>query len=374
MKSIAIALTLTCLAAADVRADANDIVKALDTPLAKLSIAEQELPAALAEMGRQAGITITLDEASAELLPWGKQTRIKQMVVQNSTLREVLPQVLGALGMRFDIRDNDILVLAGEPLKRINRRATWHDLRLLRELNETEFSMAAIANIKIQYRLTSKIDAPGLLHAQLAKSGQGTIAQILEVATASLGWVWFPNGDHVAIRTMEAQIANRLSRRVTFRYENQPLSKILVDLADRAETAIDFEPGMMLKLPSHIAQGTTVSLNQSSIRQAFELLQAETGIRYEIRREVIWVGLSDEAREAAAGGDGSAARRAGGYVAKITIPASDGTYSFDMLIRAEDLPDDILEYRRQLIEDYIQKVRADMAPNDTKHSPGGAGH
>ncbi|HWL95546.1 MAG TPA: hypothetical protein VNT79_18655 [Phycisphaerae bacterium] len=350
-----------------------DVAKALDQPLARISIAEQELPAALAEMGRQAGVEIVLDDASAALLPWGSQTKVKQVVVQNAALREILPQILGALGMRYEIREDKVVVLAGDPLKRINRRATWDDLKLLRELNETSYTPANFENVRLQYRLTSKIDAPGLLHAQLAKSGQGTVAQILEVATGSLGWVWFPNGDHVAIRTMEAQIANRMARRVTIKYANEPLSKILIDLADRAETAIDFEPGMMLKLPPNIADGTSVILNQSSIRQAFELLQAETGIRYEIRRTGIWVGLSDEMREAVATADGSAPRRAGGYVAKITIPGGDGSYSFDMLLRAEELPDDVLEYRRQIIEEYIEKVRAEMGPDNAKHSPGGAG-
>ncbi len=355
-------------------ANGADVARALDQPLAKLSIAEQELPAALAEMGRQAGVTITVDEASADLLPWGRQTKVKQIVVENSTLRDVLPQVLGALGMRFEIRPNDVLVTAGEPLKRINRRGTWDDLKLLRELSETEYTPENFEKVKIQYRISSKVDAPALLHGQLVKSGRGSIAQILEVATASLGWVWFPNGDHVAIRTMEAQIANRMSRRVTYRFESEPLARILIDLADRAETAIDFEPGMMLKLPATVAQGTSLMLNQSSIRQAFELLQAETGIKYEIRRNGIYVGLSDNIHGQAAGGDPTAARGSGGaYVGKISIASSDGKYSYDFLLRADELPDDILEYRRQIIEEYIQKMRADMAPNDAIHSPGGAG-
>lgn len=373
---ISIACVASLFATGGLYAEAGgaDVAKALDQPLAKLTIAEQEFPAALAEMGRQAGVTITVDEASADLLPWGRQTKVKQIVVENAALRDVLPQVLGALGMRYEIRESDVFVTAGEPLKRINRRATWDDLKLLRELNETEYSIESLAGIKIQYRISAKVDAPALLSAQLAKSGRGTIAQILEVATASLGWVWFPNGDHVAIRTMEAQIANRMSRRVTYRYSGEPLSRILVDLADRAETAIDFEPGMMLKLPPTVAQSTSLVLNASSVRQAFELLQAETGIKYEIRRNGIWVGLSDALRDATASSTGGAGRASGStYVGKISIASADGKYSYDFLLRADDLPDDILEYRRQIIEEYIQKMRADMSPNEAIHSPGGAG-
>lgn len=347
-----------------------DVAKRLDQRLPRISIAEQEMPAALESLGRQAGIAITVDEDSVDLLPWGAHTKLKTLTVENASLREVLPQLLGALGMTYDIRDSGVHVVAGEPLKRINRRATWDDLKLLREANETEYSPESMAAFKLQYRITAKVDAPGLLQAQLAKAGRGSVAQILETATGALGWVWFPNGDHIAIRTSEAQIANRMAKRVTIKYANEPLSKILVNLAERAETAISFEPGMMSKLPPHVAQSTSLILNQSSIRQAFELLSAETGIEYEIRRTGIYVGLSQQAPVV---GGIPAPRPSGGYVAKISVPSADGSFSYEFLIRAEELPEDILDSRRQMLEEYIQKMRAELAPNESNHSPGGAG-
>ncbi|MBX3395110.1 MAG: hypothetical protein KF841_07045 [Phycisphaerae bacterium] len=354
-----------------------DIARALDQTLPQITISDQELPDALDALGRQAAITMTLDENSADLLPWGRRTRLKTLTVQNKSLREVLPQILGVLGMVYEIRENDLLVVAGEPLKRINRRATWDDLKLLRELNETEFSVENMEKFRIQYRITAKLDAPGLLNAQLLKAGRGSIAQNLETATGALGWVWFPNGDHIAIRTSEAQIANRLSRRITVRYANEPLTKIIVDLGDRAETFISFDPGLLLRLPPRVAQGTTLNLERTSIRQALELLVAETGIKYEIRRTGIHISASDTAAGAALGDSASAGeparRAASSYVGKISIPSGDGTYSYEFLLRADELPDDILEYRRQLLEAYIQKIRADMAPVEGDNSPGGAG-
>lgn len=350
-----------------------DIAKALDQKLARISITEQEMPAALAALGQQAGILIEVDEVSVDLLPWGRQTKLKNLTVENATLRDVLPQVLGALGMTYEIRDSGVFVVASEPLKRINRRATWDDIKLLRELNEMDYTPENFLSFKLQYRITSKVDAPGLLQVQLAKAGRGTVAQILETASGALGWVWFPNGDHIAIRTQEAQIANRMARRVTIKYGNEALSRILVDLADKAETAISFEPGMMLKLPQNVAQKTSLLLNQSSIRQAFELLAAETGIKYEIRRTGIYVGLSEQILSSDSSDPSGQRRAASSYVGKISVPSSDGSYAYDFLIRSDELPEDILEYRRQILEEYIQKMRADMAPNEANHSPGGAG-
>ncbi|MCA9257355.1 MAG: hypothetical protein KDA33_17030, partial [Phycisphaerales bacterium] len=196
------------------------------------------------------------------------------------------------------------------------------------------------------------------LAEQMAKSSGGTVAMVLEDAAAALGWVWFPNEDHIVIRTVQAQTANYMSRRVTVQYTNEPLADILLDLANRAETPINFEPGMMLKLPSETARHTSLALRNNSIRQGFELLSAHTGIRYSIQRGGINVSLSDVITRAS--GPTVPISLRSPYVGKITVPGPDKSYAFDILLREDDLPQDILDYRRQLIEEYIEKMRAEL--------------
>lgn len=343
-----------------------DVARALDQPLETLTIHEAEVPAALARLGEQAGIRISIDDASAELLPWGRQTRLKKMTAENASLREVLPQVLGALGMTYEIQDNSLIVVASPPLKRLIRRATWDDLKLLRRCHELPYTPENFATLEMQYRITSKVDAPKMLRDQLAKAPCGSVAEMLETATGALGWVWLPEGDHIVIRTVQAQIANAMARRLTVRYANVPLSRILVDLARRADTPINFEPGMMLRLPPATRRSYTLLLQRTSIRQAFELISAETGLKYEIRRDGIHVGLS----EGAPTPDGSPPLRRGSpYVAKISVPGAAGGYTFEILLREEELPEDILEYRRQIKEEYFQKMRADLSPDNSIRPP-----
>ncbi|MFQ5411124.1 MAG: hypothetical protein ACE5EC_02465 [Phycisphaerae bacterium] len=369
-----LARTIPCIVSmwltlgAPVRAQSPDAVpidaaRALDLPLAHLTIQAEEVPAALARIGEQVGIAITLDDASADLLPWGPQTRLKEMTVENASLREVLPPVLGALGMTYEIRDDGLFVVATAPLKRLARRATWDDLRLLRRCHELPYTPENFSALELQYRITSKVDAPKMLRTQLAKAPCGSVAEMLESATGALGWVWFPNGDNIVIRTVQAQIANAMARRITTRYTHVPLSRILAELAEKADTPINFEPGMMLRLPPITRESYSLLLRRTSIRQAFELISAETGIEYDIRRDGIHVGLSEQVGQA----EGRPATRRGSpYVAKISVPGGGGRYTFEILLREEELPEDILEYRRQIKEEYFQKMRADLSPDHTR--------
>ena len=335
------------------------VARAIDQRFEKIDIHGRSVVDALIDLGSRAGITITVDEQAIELLPWGRDTRLSDLRIENATLREALQEILGYIGMEYAERGGEIVVRASGPLERINRRATWEDLELLRRCNTTEYSPEAFAAFRLQYRISSKVDAPALLSGQLAKAGRGTVAQMLEVAAGSLGWTWFPNKDHLVIMTNQAQIAHRLARRFTYRYSNQPLSHILADLAKRANVALNLEPGMMRKLPPSIAQSSNLVLQQASIRQALEILCAETGLKYSMERDGLSVGLAEDASDASAGG---AARRSP-YVCKISVPSKDGSFAYEFLVRESELPDDILEYRRQIVEATIEKMRAEMAPD-----------
>jgi hypothetical protein len=221
----------------------------LDQKVEQLNISGAEIADALSDIGKQVGISITLDERALDLLPWGKQTKLSEISVSNASLREILPQILGPLGMTWESRDGGIVVVPTDPIKRLNRRSTWDDLKLLKRTTDQEYTPENLASYKVQFRITSKVDAAKMLEHQLSRSGRGTVAEMLETATGALGWIWFPEDDHIVIRTGQAQVANLLSRRVTARYANVPLSQILTDLTDKADVALSMEPGMMTKLP-----------------------------------------------------------------------------------------------------------------------------
>ena len=353
------------------RTETVDIGRAMDRKLEKVTISSKELPDALAEIGKLVGAKIQVDEAAADLLPWGRQTKLADVTITHASLREALPEILGPLGMAYELRDGVVVVVATKPLKRINRRATWDELKLLQKCRETVYTPEALAELRIQYRITGKVDAPELMKKQLEQASRGTIAQILELATGSLGWVWFPDEDRIVIRTAEAQMANQLSRRVTLHYEKVPLSRILLALADKAEVPSLLEPGVMLKLPPATAQNFTLLVENTSIRQALNLISAETGLKYEMRRDVLYIGLADDYQPPGATSTVAAPRRSN-YVGRISVPSEDGSYTYDFLVREDELPDDVLDYRRQIIQQYIEKMRRDMAREEAPPSASGS--
>lgn len=362
--SLCILLTINAPAKAQVDAGSADVSQALDQPISSFQTGESPVADALAALGQAVHVTITVDPESLDLLPWGANTKLKALNVQDATLRTILPQILEPLGLAYSVQDSGILVTASEPLKRINRRATWEDLKTLQRANTTAWSPEAMEGFIVRYRITSKVDAPALLAEQMAKSAGGSVATVLEDAAASLGWVWFPNDDQIVIRTMQAQTANYMARRVTVQYNNEPLADILLDLANRADTPINFEPGMMLKLPPETARHTSLALRNNSIRQGFELLSAHTGIRYSIQRGGINVSLSDVISRSSSHSMPISLRSP--YVGKISVPGSDKSYQFDILLREDDLPQDILDYRKQLIQEYIEKMRAEMGAAESE--------
>ena len=343
----------------------DSAAQAFDRRVEQLSIQAKPVVEVLAELGKRAGVPISVDDKAVELLPWGRETKLRDLTISNATIREALDQVIGALGLEYIERDGEVVVVASRPLERMNRRATWEDLTLLRRCNETPYSPEAFKQFQLQYRITSKVDAPALLAGQLGRAGRGSVAQMLEVAAGSLGWTWFPDRDHLVIMTNQAQIAHRLARRITCRYLNQPLTHIVTDLARRADVPLMLEPGMMTQLPPSVAQSSNLVLQHSSIRQAFEVLCAETGMKYQMRRDGLFVGLADKTATAPAG----QARRSP-YVCKISVPSKDGSFAYEFLVREDELPADIVAYRRQIIEATIEKMRSEMAPDASIKSGG----
>src|SRR5207247_616752 len=119
------------------------------------------------------------------------------------------------------------------------------DLDLLYKLSTMPFSMEEFEKLKVQYRIgaKTKTDGPAVLAAQLERSGQGTMAEMLETATAALGWGWLPEDDHVVIITRETAVARNLATRVTGQYADRNLGQILFELAREADVPIFLQPG-----------------------------------------------------------------------------------------------------------------------------------
>jgi len=336
--------------------------EALDRPLPDINLQAQSLGSVLEALSHKAGVRFEIDDDTYATLPWGRETRLASLkVTRGASLRSTLDELLKPLGLVYSVGDKAVRIDPSAPLSRMNRRSTWNDLHFLNWLDTTPCTAENLAKTKIQYRITTKVNGPQLLRDQIKRAGDGTISQMLEAATKALGWTWFPDEDHVVILSAQAHIAHNLSRTVTARYNQMGLSHILLDLADKADVPLFLEPGLMLKLPPNVANSYTLLVQQFTVRDALEMICAETGLTYKILRDGISISMSPNAPGSPAAGR----TRGDPYVARIVVPARNGGYNYEFVIRESEMPQDVLEYRGQMIDEMIEKMRQDMAPTAT---------
>ncbi len=343
-------------------------LEVLDRSVGELTLEAQSLASVLETLAQRAGTRFEIDDDTYATLPWGRETRLSSLrLTGGATLRKALDELLRPLGLVYRVGERSIMIESSPPLARMNRRATWDDLHFLEMLETMPFSSSNLQKIKFQYRITTKVNAPELLANQLKRAGDGSISEILTVATNALGWTWFPDKDHVVILSAQAHIAHNLARTITARYNQMGLSHILLDLAQKADVPLFLESGLMLKLPPHVANSYTLLLQQTTVRDALELICAETGLQYKILRDGVAISMGE-----APGNAAGQRPRGDPYAARILVPAKNGAYSYEFLIRESEIPSDVREYRQQMIDEMIERMRQDMAPAPPRDAGGTA--
>ncbi len=335
----------------------DDVGRSLDKPIAELILDDLALPKAMDRMAAETGVSISIDPRALDRLPWGAQTRLSRLSLHDTTLREALPDILAPLGMRYEVRDAELRILAGPSLSRLTRRATWDELRLLAELSRTPFTPEAFDLFEIQYRITAKVDAPALLLKQLESVGHGNIASVLEPATGSLCWTWLVEEDHIVIITRQAAIARAMARRMTGRYERRHLGEILFELGREADVHVHLKPGTFKQLLPAAVQHYSLFLTNVSIRQALDYIAADTGLAYRIESDGVHVGPADNINELSL----TKAINADPYIAKLSVPLGLEGYSFEFLVRESELPDDVRTKRREAIARFVDQLRREAA-------------
>jgi len=117
----------------------------------------------------------------------------------------------------------------------------------------------------------------------------------------------------------------------------------------------------MLKLPSS-AQSYSLSIQSSSVRQALELIAADVGLTYDVHDDGVAIKVAETSQ--------SSPSSRGPYAVKISIPSKDNTFSYDLLIREDELPPEFMEHSHEIKERAIKSLMEELAP-DPKIRSGG---
>lgn len=343
----------------------DDIAQRLDAVIVNFAMESSPVSDVIQRLSDISGVPIRIKKDVLPQLPWGAKTKVSTISVSNSSLRDTLTQLLSPLGLQYKVTDDGVMVSLVPALDRMENRATWNDLKFLQKLMTTPFSPDALDEFKIQYRFTAKVDGPALLEDQLTRSGKGSVAQMLETATASLGWAWVPEDDHIVIITKQASIARNLSAKVTGHYEDRRLGDILFELGREGDVHIHLQPGTFKVLSESVVEHYSLRFENASIRQALDFIVADTGLAYKIENDGVHIGPAPDIakRDLGAAGDGDP------YVAKLSIPVKDGAFSYEFLVRESDLPGDVISIRNRAIKDFIREARRNAPASQPASQP-----
>lgn len=339
------------------------IEQVLDTKI-DFDIDDQNILVAFAELTKRTGIRFVIDQDVLDRLPYGEQTKLKAKI-RDATLRESLKGLLSPIGLAYEVRENEVGILATAPLRRIVRRATWDELDTLRRLSDTPWSEEVLKSLNIQYQDAGMEDQVSgqTLHAAAARVGAGTALDVLNVACNQLGWTWFPWNDRVVVLSKRRQLERQLGKKITAKFFRVPISDVLLDLGREAGVLVKLDPGAISSLPPHLAQTFTLTVENSSLRQAFEVVSGTTGLGFSIDQDGVRFSASQMRPEslASGGGDSAAAAalamRSNSVLGMITVKGENGAPDVSFFFRDSDLPPDLKELHKKKLEEAVNAMR-----------------
>lgn len=327
----------------------------LDEPIAELTLKSCTLADAIARLSQVSGTTIAIDDAVGDHLPYGLSTKLANLTVRNASLRETLPKILMPLALAHRQEGAQLRIVCTPALGRMDERATWVELKLLSDLASAPYTPESLEKISFNFRITSKVSSPAsLLSEQMAQAGRGTMAQLLESATASLGWAWYPDEGTVIVLTRQAAIARQMALKVKGTFVRRHIGEALFELGSQAGVHVYLQPNALKVLPPHVVDSFTLPFENMSVRQAFDYVAATTGLAYRIEVDGVYIGAAEDltktATEAATAADDP-------YVAKLSVPIQGGAGAYEFLIRQSEMPADVQALRRKVLREFLAGQR-----------------
>src|SRR5882762_1275702 len=168
------------------------------------------LPQAMEIIEKQTGVPMKADPAVWDLLPWGRDTNINA-TIENQTLREALEAITRKLGLRFEVK-NDAVVLEPIPaLRRLARRSTVQELGALDALWGTTLDKsgamslkqlldaidARLAAVKAAYVIERPAGENVRMDAEVNVPRNASLLEALEIMVKQTNATWYPWGTRI---------------------------------------------------------------------------------------------------------------------------------------------------------------------------------
>jgi len=351
----------------------SDIQQNLDKSV-NVTITDQPIREVFERLEDATGAKFTIDADTFERLPYGEQTRLR-VTLKNITLRNALSPMLAPQALQWAVDANTIRISPSEALYRMCRRATYEELQLLGRLNAgkldaptgtdaekrkavleqlQKLTEAPELNIDLRVKDEDKINAA---YTRGYHALPGTPAAFLDALSGS-EMTWYLNGQSIVVLSRQDQVERQLQQHVTLKYQNEKLSDVLLDLARKARVQLTIEPGVMQLLPAEQRSNFSIAMSDATIAQALEVISGSTGLKF----THIESGLAVEAGRLATATTGPAQRPRSPWMLQMDLDIGEGK-TVRVMMRAEELPDDLREAIEAKKNVYVQDLRSKLVKN-----------
>lgn len=296
------------------------IQKALHSP-ATIHFQNITLENAIAKVSASLGVPLEPEPSALNQLPGGPLLLIESVQLEGMTWRDALRELLEPLSLTYQVGTNQIYILGTPELMRQPRQLNLMELNALVTLQTIQLNDSE-DNLLKQIRELSKLPFEWIEFGDWEEKAEKDITeriltkhptpavQVLDRYSRSRGKkkkqpiqnaTWYVRESaensrapvmYIEILPAEQLLLMKLDRRTTVSYHNQPAQKIFLDLAQRANVEIRFEPGCLALLEPRTRNNILLEMQTATIKGALDALEGMTGLEYKLQADHIRIQAS----------------------------------------------------------------------------------
>lgn len=347
-----------CVGQAQPSSTAVLIEKALDEP-GKVVFQEVTLDKAFGRLGRDLGVTLDLDAGALGQLPHGEYTVLSAQI-EGLTWREALAELLRPLALRFEVGEDRVYIVASRELARQPQRLNRVELDALTKLQNSYLDNSQ-KNLLKQLREVTGLQFSLVAHGERRdKSDANVVWQILKETPQRANEVldsysrvyngtWFVRAEpgdgqaalvDIVMVKAERLIEMKLEQRIDVAFRNQPVQKMLQELARRAHVEITFEPGCLALLDEDVRLGSSLTMQAGTVKSALEALAGITGLAYVVNDKGVHIKASDALISGAAVSAAAVRPQRSPLACMLTVKVPGTDIEVMLFLREDDLVGD----------------------------------
>lgn len=311
------------------------------------------------------GVKVSIATTTLGYLPDGLNTVVSGKL-KGVKLRDALSAVVNPLGLTWQPREKDVLVVPLPVVERMARRLSWRETQTMGLLARNLWDSPTVQQIRCKYDTADEQLPASRFGAAIAGATGPNAIEQLEDACNRLGWVWRVSDDALLLTSKSVQYQRNLDLTpITIRADNQDIATIVSDLARQAGVPLKSEPGVYALLSESARKRFSISAVHSSVQTVLDRISGVSGLKFTVTNDGLLVSpgptLGRNGSAVAPGAVVTPAVQSGmpDILGKIIVPFPDGRF-FEIFVRKSDLSPKAAEQLMNMRQQAIQNLESQL--------------